>query len=109
MAFTNLPANLQDMFYGLSDRVAKLETGPNQAAYTADTAQSTASSAQGSATAAYNAALAAAAQATSAQYTAGVLIPLLIIKTLQTTPLILQALVQITLMAQHQYRAIYGL
>ena len=72
MAFTNLPANLQDMFYGLSDRVAKLETGPNQAAYTADTAQSTASSAQGSATAAYNAALAAAAQATSAQYTAGI-------------------------------------
>ena len=79
MAFTNLPANLQDMFYGLSDRVAKLETGPNQAAYTADTAQATASSAQGSAasasaqaTAAYNASLSAAAQATSAQYTAGI-------------------------------------
>lgn len=47
MAFTNLPPNLQDMFYALSDRIAKLETGPNQAMYTA-------SSAAGDATSAYN-------------------------------------------------------
>ena len=79
MAFVNLPPNLQDIFGGITDRIAKLETGPNQAMYTADTAQATASSAQGSAasasaqaTAAYNASLSAAAQATSAQYTAGI-------------------------------------
>jgi hypothetical protein len=79
MAFVNLPPNLQDLFGGITDRIAKLETGPNQAMYTADAAQATASSAQGSAasasaqaTAAYNASLSAAAQATSAQYTAGI-------------------------------------
>lgn len=41
MAFVNLPPNLQDMFYSLSDRIMKLETGPNQAMYTAETAQGT--------------------------------------------------------------------
>ena len=66
MAFTNLPANLQDMFYGLSDRVAKLETGPNQAAYTADTAQSTASSAASAAENAQTQAVQAQAAATIA-------------------------------------------
>lgn len=35
MAFVNLPANLQDMFNGIYDRLAKLETGPNQAMTTA--------------------------------------------------------------------------
>jgi hypothetical protein len=38
MAFVNLPANLQDIFGSITDRIAKLETGPNQALYTADTA-----------------------------------------------------------------------
>ena len=46
MAYVNLPPNLQDMFYALSDRIAKLETGPNQPGYDADAAQSTAVSAQ---------------------------------------------------------------
>jgi hypothetical protein len=45
MAFTNLPANLKDMFYSLSDRIAKLETGPNQAMYAATSAQGTSSQA----------------------------------------------------------------
>lgn len=35
MAFVNLPPNLQDMFNGIYDRLSKLETGPNQAMYTA--------------------------------------------------------------------------
>ena len=39
MAFVNLPPNLQDIFYSITDRVAKLETGPNQAMYTAEAAQ----------------------------------------------------------------------
>ena len=39
MAFVNLPPNLQDLFYGITDRIAKLETGPNQAMYTAESAQ----------------------------------------------------------------------
>jgi hypothetical protein len=45
MAFVNLPPNLQDLFYGITDRIAKLETGPNQAMYTAEAAEI---SAQGS-------------------------------------------------------------
>jgi hypothetical protein len=45
MAFVNLPPNFQDMFYALSDRIAKLETGPNQAMYTAEAAQGGAQSA----------------------------------------------------------------
>jgi len=39
MAFVNIPPNFQDMFYAITDRVAKLETGPNQAMYTAESAQ----------------------------------------------------------------------
>jgi hypothetical protein len=45
MAFTNLPPNLKDMFYNLGDRIAKLETGPNQAMYTAVVANEEASQA----------------------------------------------------------------
>ena len=45
MAFVNLPPNLQDIFNNLSDRIAKLESGPNSAAYTADTASSQATTA----------------------------------------------------------------
>ena len=74
MAFVNLPPNLQDIFYALSDRIAKLETGPNQAMYTAESAQggaqsasAQATSAQASALSAQNAAAAASAQALSAQ------------------------------------------
>jgi hypothetical protein len=58
MAFVNLPPNLQDMFYGITDRIAKLETGPNQAMYTAEEAQL---SAQGSI------AIALVAQSTASQ------------------------------------------
>lgn len=39
MAFTNLPPNLQDMFNNLQDQINKLVTGPNQAMYTAESAQ----------------------------------------------------------------------
>lgn len=46
MAFVNLPPNLQDMFYGITDRIAKLETGPNEAMYTAEYAQTIAYSAE---------------------------------------------------------------
>ena len=74
MAFVNLPPNLQDIFYSITDRVAKLETGPNQAMYTAESAQGSAASAQSAATAAQiqaaNALVTAnqaAAQATIAQ------------------------------------------
>lgn len=42
MAFVNLPPNLQDLFYGITDRIAKLETGPNQAMYYAESAQTAA-------------------------------------------------------------------
>lgn len=45
MAFVNLPPNLQDLFGGITDRIAKLETGPNQAMYTAESAQGTSSQA----------------------------------------------------------------
>jgi hypothetical protein len=41
MAFVNLPPNPQDIFNSITDRVSKLESGPNSAAYAADTAQST--------------------------------------------------------------------
>jgi hypothetical protein len=46
MAFINLPPALQDIFNKINDRVAKLESGPSQAMYTAVTAQGTAASAQ---------------------------------------------------------------
>jgi len=66
MAFVNLPPNLQDMFYALSDRIAKLETGPNQPGYDADAAQATAVSAQSVASQATTAANLANTQATTA-------------------------------------------
>jgi len=50
MAYANLTPNLQDMFSQINDRLRKLESGPNSAAYSADTAQSTANSAQSAAT-----------------------------------------------------------
>lgn len=46
MAFVNIPPNFQDMFYNITDRIAKLETGPNQAMYEAEAAQGAAFSAQ---------------------------------------------------------------
>ena len=70
MAFTNIPPNLQDIFYSITDRIAKLETAPNQAMVYAQSAQSTADAAQGGATDAYAQALIAQAQAVSAQGTA---------------------------------------
>ena len=36
MAYTNLPPSLQEIFYRIADRVAKLETAPNQAMYVAE-------------------------------------------------------------------------
>lgn len=50
MAFVNIPPNLQDMFYQLTDRIAKLETGPNQAMYYAESAQSSSTQAAQEAT-----------------------------------------------------------
>ena len=66
MAYVNLPPNLQDMFYAISDRVAKLETGPNQPGYDADAAQATAVQATVLATQATTAANLANTQATTA-------------------------------------------
>ena len=65
MAYANLTPNLQDMFSQINDRLRKLESGPNSAAYSADTAQATAQQA-------YAQAIIAGNQATSAAYTAGV-------------------------------------
>jgi hypothetical protein len=45
MAFVNLPPNLQDIFGGITDRISKLETGPNQAMYYAEAAQGSSSQA----------------------------------------------------------------
>ena len=45
MAYVNIPANLQDIFYSMDDRIRKLESGPNSAQETADTANATAGSA----------------------------------------------------------------
>jgi len=77
MAFVNLPPNLQDIFNGIGDRIAKLESGPNSAAYTADDAstQATTASAQSvnalaQATIAQSQATIASTQATYAQTTA---------------------------------------
>lgn len=66
MAYTNLPLNLQDIVYSITDRVTKLETGPNSAQTSADSAQSTAVSAQGVSTQALTAANLANTQATTA-------------------------------------------
>lgn len=64
MAYANLTPNLQDMFSQINDRLRKLESGPNSAAYSADTAQAVATTAQAQAvtalaqaTTAYNAAV----------------------------------------------------
>jgi hypothetical protein len=45
MAYSNLPPSLQEIFYRIADRVAKLETGPNQAMYKAAAAQTDAATA----------------------------------------------------------------
>lgn len=66
MAFVNLPPNLQDMFYALSDRIMKLETGPNQAMYTAESAQGSAQSASAQAASAQSVATQAQIQAINA-------------------------------------------
>lgn len=65
MAFTNIPANLQDMFNGIYDRLSKLETGPNQPLYVAEEAGA-------QATISLQAAIEANAAATQATYEAGV-------------------------------------
>lgn len=67
MAFVNLPPNLQDMFNGIYDRLAKLETGPNQPLYVAESAQATAASAQGSSASAQAIAESAKIDAAAAQ------------------------------------------
>jgi len=53
MAFVNLPPNLKDMFYSITDRVSKLETQPNQAMYTAVAAEQEAAQGVQQAQAAY--------------------------------------------------------
>lgn len=63
MAFVNLPPNFQDIFSAITDRIAKLETGPNQAMYVAE-------SAQGSAQGAYAIAVSAQTTAINADATA---------------------------------------
>jgi hypothetical protein len=70
MAFVNLPPNFQDMFYSITDRIAKLETGPNQAMYTAESAQGSAQSASAQAANASAQAASAQAAAMSAQIVA---------------------------------------
>lgn len=67
MAFVNLPPNLKDMFDSLGNRILKLETMPNQAAYTADSSYSVATNAQVQAINAGVQANQAASQATIAQ------------------------------------------
>jgi hypothetical protein len=54
------------MFYALSDRIAKLETGPNQPGYDADAAQATAVSAQALSLQSYSVATDASLQASNA-------------------------------------------
>ncbi len=66
MAFVNLPPNLKDMFYSLSDRIAKLETQPNQAMYTAVEANASAAQGMAEAQAAYAIGIQAQTQATQA-------------------------------------------
>lgn len=66
MAFVNIPPNLQDIFRSITDRVAKLETGPNQAMYEADAAQQTAAQGIAQAQAAYALGVQAQNEATQA-------------------------------------------
>jgi len=67
MAFVNLPPNLQDIFYSITDRIAKLETGPNQALYVAESAQGSSAQALYQAQQATVIALSAQSVATTAQ------------------------------------------
>lgn len=66
MAYTNIPTNLQDMFYNLQDQINKLVTGPNQAMYTAEASSAQAVQAIAYATQAANEAGIAQAQAIQA-------------------------------------------
>lgn len=66
MAFVNIPPNLQDLFGMLNDRVSKLETGPNQAMYTAEAATGDAALALAEAEAALTEATAAFDKASTA-------------------------------------------
>jgi Chaperone of endosialidase len=72
VSYTNIPANLYDMFNTINQRITKLELARSGPQDTADGAQSTAVSAQTTAQQAYVQALAAGVQATAAAYTAGV-------------------------------------
>lgn len=67
MAFVNIPPNFQDMFYNITDRIMKLETGPNQAMEYAEVAQAQATASELLAIAAGVEANNAAAQAVIAQ------------------------------------------
>lgn len=66
MAFVNLPPNFQDMFAKIDDRISKLETGPNQAMYTAEIAIADAGTASAQATQALEEATQALIQAQGA-------------------------------------------
>lgn len=70
MAFVNLPANFQDIFYSITDRVSKLETGPNEAMYEAEYAQEVGYSAQQMALVSQSVATEAQVQAINAQIAA---------------------------------------
>jgi hypothetical protein len=70
MSYVNLPDNLRDIFYNLSDRVTKLETGPNAAMYKAESVQTVANDAYAQSIIAGNQATQAALQAGVAQATA---------------------------------------
>jgi Chaperone of endosialidase len=69
VTYVNIPANLRDMWMTLSDRVAKLENGPDGAQDSADTAQAIGVQALTSAQAAANDAAYASAQAAYALQT----------------------------------------
>ena len=71
MTYTNLPPTLMEMFGSLDDRIKKLESGPSQPMYYAQSAQTTALSAQTSSAQATTAAQLAQTQATTAIALAG--------------------------------------
>jgi hypothetical protein len=66
MAFVNLPPNFKDMFSAINDRLAKLETQPNQAMYTAVEANTNAAQGMAEAQAAYAVGIQAQNEATQA-------------------------------------------
>lgn len=70
MAYTNLPLNLQDIVYSITDRVTKLETGPNSAQTSADSAYTLANTANTNAASASATAVAAQTTANGAQTSA---------------------------------------